>query len=147
MARLWGGIALAALALFMGVGYASAEVGGSAALLAFLITVILPGGAGVGLIASHFRNRGALAGRKDDLRRQTLAAELLRLAAKRGGKLTIVEAVTDLAVSPEEAKLALDALTVRGIADFEVTESGVVVYAFHDIQRLGEKPDARGLLQ
>ena len=147
MGRLWGGLALIALAVFMGLGYAAADVRGGAALLAFGITVLLPGGAGITMVAGHFRRRTALTDNREELRRQTLEAELLRLAGNRGGRLTVVEAVTDLAISPDTAKRSLDALVVQGIADFAVTESGVVVYSFHDIQRLGEKSSARGLLE
>ncbi|HEX6693455.1 MAG TPA: hypothetical protein VF035_02010 [Longimicrobiales bacterium] len=147
MGRFWGGIGLIALALFMGLGYAAAEVSGGAAALAFMITVLLPGGAGIAMVAAHYRRRNTLTGTKDELRRQTVESELLRLAARRGGRLTVVEAVTDLAVSPEDAKQGLDALVVRGMADFAVTESGVVVYTFHDIERVGDKFEARGLLE
>ena len=47
MGRLWGGIGLVVLASFMALGYANADVGGAAAALAFAITVLLPGAAGI----------------------------------------------------------------------------------------------------
>lgn len=140
------GWALIALALFMFVGFLGADVGGVAAIAALLITVVLPAGAGIALVSGRLRG-GSRSSRTAELRQQTLEAELLRLAGRHDGKLTIVEAVGELAISPEDAKQALDALAVRGLADFEVTDSGVVVYVFHDVQKLGDKQHSRGLLE
>lgn len=147
MGKLFGGFGLIGLALFMLLGFFAAGVGGPAAIFALLIAVVLPAWAGFTMIKSHNRGGGAVGGRREDLRRQTLEAELLRLAARKQGKLTIIEAVTDLAISPEEAKEALDALSLRGLADFQVTDSGTVVYDFRDIRNLSDKPDARGILE
>jgi hypothetical protein len=138
---------LIALAGFMFVGYLGADVGGAEALVALLITVVLPAAGGAALVSGRIRRGGAGGARKLELRQQTLEAELLRIARAHGGKLTIVEAVSELAVTPEEAKLSLDALAVRGLADFEVTDSGIVVYVFHDLQHLGDKSKSKGLLE
>lgn len=143
--RILGWI-LIALAAFMFVGFLGADVAGSQALGALIITVLLPAAGGVALVTGRIGTRGRIGARREELRQQTLEAELLRLAGRRSGKLTIVEAVGDLAITPEEAKRALDALAVRGLADFEVTDSGVVVYVFHDVQHLGDKPQSKGLL-
>jgi hypothetical protein len=143
-----GGVALLLLALFMLYGALRSDLGTSGpAIIALLITVALPGAAGARLILRQLRNKGKVEDRKALLRRQTLEAEILRLAGKHGGKLTIVETVSDLAITPEQAKDVLDDLARRGLADFEVTDSGVVVYVFHDVQRLSEKPHSKGLLE
>jgi hypothetical protein len=34
----------------------------------------------------------------------------------------------------------------RGLAEVEVSESGVLVYSFYDVRHLGEKEAARGVL-
>lgn len=145
MRRIVGWL-LIALAAFMFIGYLGADVSGPAAVFALLITVVLPAAGGVALVTGRVRGR-ALGARREELRQQTLEAELLRLAGRHGGRLTIVEAVSELAITPEEAKQALDALSVRGLADFEVTESGIVVYVFHDVKNLGDKSRSRGLLE
>jgi hypothetical protein len=137
---------LIALAGFMFMGYLGADVGGAAAVFALLIAVALPAAAGIALLSGRLR-LGSGGARKLELRQQTLEAELLRIAGVHGGKLTIVEAVSELAVTPEEAKQSLDTLAVRGLADFEVTDSGVVVYVFHDLQHLGDKSKSKGLLE
>ena len=147
MGRLFGGLGLIGLALFMLIGFFAADVGGMAAIIALGITVVLPGVAGAALIRRHLRGGTGLSERRNDLRQQTLEAELLRLSGVKGGKLTIVEAVSELAITPEEAKHALDELSRRGLADFEVTDSGVIVYAFHDVQHLSEKSKAKGILE
>jgi hypothetical protein len=147
--RLIGGGALLLLALFMFAGFLGADIdaSGPAKLFAFIIAVGLPAAGGGALIMSHFRGKGQLAGRKAELRQQTLEAEVLRLAGQYGGKITVVETVGALAVTPEEAKEALDALARRGMADFQVTDSGVIVYSFHDVQRLSEKSRAKDILE
>lgn len=147
MSRIVGWL-LIAIAAFMFVGFLSAEVGGAVAIAALVLTVVLPGAAGVALVTGRLSAGGrGNSDRTAALRQQTLEAELLRLAGRHDGKLTIVEAVSELAISPDDAKQALDTLAVRGLADFEVTDSGVVVYVFHDIRKLGDKPQSRGLLE
>jgi hypothetical protein len=147
--RLIGGGALLLLALFMLFGFMRADIdaSGAAKFFAFLVAVGLPAAGGGALILSHVRGKGQLAGRRAELRQKTLEAEILRLAAQQQGKITVVETVAALAVTPEEAKEALDALARRGLADFQVTDSGVIVYAFHDVEKLSEKSRARGLLE
>ena len=146
MGRVTGWILLA-LAAFMFIGYLNADVGGPAAIAALLIAVVLPAAGGIALIrGGRAGGAGRLTARREELRQETLQAELLRLAGRHAGRLTIVVAVTALAITPEEAKHALDELAVRGLADFEVTDSGVVVYAFYDVQKLGDKHTARKLL-
>jgi hypothetical protein len=146
MGRITGWLLLA-LAAFMFVGYLGADVGGPTAIAALLITVVLPAAGGIALIRGASPGGRRLTERREALRRDTLQSEMLRLATQHRGRITIVEAVTALAITPEEAKDALDALAVRGLADFEVTDSGVVVYVFHDVQRLDEKHRSKGLLE
>jgi hypothetical protein len=81
------------------------------------------------------------------LRQQTIEAEVLRLAGERGGRLALVEIVTELAIPSEAAQAALEGLVERELADIAVTDSGVLVYTFHDVERLSEKSRARGILE
>ncbi len=148
MPRLVGGVLLLLLCLFMLAGFlnSSAALGAPATIVALLITVALPAAGGVALVSGHFRGRGRLAERREDLRRQTIESEILRLAGQRGGRLTAVEVATDMAISPEAAKEALDSLALREVADMEITEAGMLVYAFHDVRHLGQKSHAKGIL-
>ena len=147
MSRIIGWI-LIALAAFMLFGYMNADVSGPAALFAVLLTIVLPAAGGLALVTGRWGwHGGRIGARREALRRETLHSEMLRLAREHGGRLTIVEVVSALAITPEEAKESLDALAVRGMADYEVTDSGIVVYMFHDIARLDEKNRSRGLLE
>ena len=68
------------------------------------------------------------------------------LAGEKGGRLTAVEVSVALAISPEEAGEALKSLGIRGHADVQVTDDGVLVYDFYDIRHLGGKSTAKGVL-
>ena len=148
MRRYIGGGALLLLSAFMLLGFLNA--GSMAALpaaIAFVVAVVLPAVGGVTLIARERGRGGSLATRRDQLRRQTVEAELLRLAGEHGGRLTVVEVVTALALSQDDAKAALDSLTMQEIADMAVTDSGTIVYTFRDIERALEKGSARPVLE
>lgn len=147
MSRIVAAVLLV-IALLMGWGFArsGASLADPVSWLALLVAVGVPAGAGIALLTGGPGAGRRLRERKERLRRETLDAELIRLAGERDGKLTVVEAVTELAVSAEEAKAALSSLVTRDLADIEVTGSGLLVYAFHDVRLLHEKPDARDVL-
>jgi hypothetical protein len=143
--RTIGGIALLALAALMFVGFvrSDAELASLRTVLALLITVGIPGGAGVMLLRAPGGRRSK---RVEELRRQTIEAEILRLAMQHGGRLTVVEVASALALPPESAKTTLDSLAERELADLEITDKGVIVYAFHDAKHLSGKHSAKGIL-
>lgn len=149
MKSLIGAGLLLLLSLFMLYGFmrSTAQLSSFGSVMALLITVVLPAAAGIALTARHFRGGRLVESRRNQLRRQTIESEVLRLAGERGGRLTLVEIVTDMAVSTEAAQEALDALVLREVADIAVTDSGVLVYTFHDVERLAEKSRARGILE
>ena len=94
----------------------------------------------------RFTRGKQLTARRELLRQQTFESEILRLAGQRNGRLTAVEVMTEFAIPLEQANNLLESLMIRELADIEVTDSGVVVYAFHDIKHLSEKPRAKGIL-
>lgn len=148
MKKLVAAAGLAGISLFMLLGFLSADPvgGGAATVVALLLVVGLPAaGAGL-LVRSHLGEGARRSGRKELLRQQTLDAEILRLAGERGGKLTVVEVATELAVPMESAKAALDGLLLREHADLEMTDEGVTVYTFYDIRHLGGKHTSRNIL-
>ena len=138
-----------AVALFMALGLALSEkqASGVATVIAVALTVALPAVASIALARSHFGGGGRGALMREALRQQTIESEVLRLAIANKGRLTVVEIVAELAVSAEQAQVALDSLTRREFADIALTDSGVLVYTFRDIERVGDKAKARGLLQ
>ena len=143
--RTIGGIALLALAALMFVGFlrSDAELSSLRTVLALLITVGIPGGAGIMLLRAPGGRRSK---RVEELRRQTIEAEILRLAMQHGGRLTVVEVASALALPSESAKTTLDSLAERELADLEITDKGVIVYAFHDAKHLSGKHSAKGIL-
>ena len=145
MGRKIGGIALLLLSALMLLGFArsGASMGSPTTLFALLITVALPAAGGVALL------RGALGGnskaRMQQLRQQTIDAEILRLAMAQKGKLTAVQVASALALPEGEAKSSLDSLVAREVAELDVTDDGVLVYSFHDA-RYFDSTGGKGLL-
>lgn len=149
MGNLWGGGALLALALFMVAGFlrSGADPFALTTLFALLIAVGLPAVGGSLLLARHFGVGRRIGRRREELRRDTLEAEILRMAARHEGRLTVVEVAGELAVPTTTAEELLNELMARELAEIEITRSGLLVYAFHDVQHLSEKAAARGLLE
>jgi len=151
MLKLGGGIVLLMVSAFMGIGFLAGGASHQAIgiqILAVLITVGIPGVTGVALLRQHHR-RGLASppeAAAAALPRARWTSELVKLAAKKGGRLTVVEAVAETALGPEEAQAAFDELCTSGLAEPQVTESGLIVYAFRDLLLLGEKSGSRGLL-
>ena len=116
--------------MLLGFLRSGAGLGSPTALLALLITVALPAAGGIALL------RGALGGnskgRMEQLRRQTIESEILRLAMQHQGRLTVVEVTSALALQGEEVKSALDELVRREVADLDFNEEGVLFYTFHE---------------
>lgn len=148
MKRMIAGVALAVVALFMLSGYLTADMARSSpdAIAAAVLVIGLPAFGSVMLLGSHFRQGRHLRSRKDHLRQQTVESEILKLAGSKGGRLTAVEVATHMALSPEGATEALDRLALRGQADYQVTDAGVIVYSFYDIVNQDGKDSAKGVL-
>lgn len=68
---------------------------------------------------------------------------LLRLAHEKDGSLTVLEAATDGRMTVGKAEEILGALAVGGSAEVRVSESGLVVYHFPEIERGSEKCRAK----
>ncbi len=142
------GFTLVGISLFMLLGFLRADLSISAmeTLLTLLIAVGVPGAAGGTLLMQHFGGGKKLAHSRAELIRKTQEAELLRLAGENDSKLTVVEVVRELAVTHPEAEELLKSLVVRGFAEIEITDSGMLVYSFPDVKLLDEKSTSRGVL-
>lgn len=68
---------------------------------------------------------------------------ILRLVREKGGNLTVLEAATDGRITIEKAEEILRELAVRGHAEMRISNSGLVVYHFPEIERWDEKQWAR----
>jgi len=118
-----------------------------ATIVAILISVGIPGATGAWLVARHFGAGRQISARKERLKQDTLEAEVLRMAGRNKGRLTAIEVAGELAVPTTTAEEVLNELMARELADIEITESGLLVYAFRDVMLLSEKDRAKGLLE
>lgn len=149
MNKLFGGISLLGFAGFMILGFTKADLSDQSMLIkamTFGIGVGLPATAGVALVQSHQHNRKLLGTRMANARLITLRSEILKLAQVNQGKLTEIEIVSELGIEADVANDVLTSLCQQDLAEIEMTDSGLIVYAFPDIQQLPNKHTSRGLL-
>lgn len=138
------GAILIAVALFMLMGFFNASLASPmVALMAFLIAVALPGGIGGYLVYSGLQAKNSVQNNRAALGRRTLEAEILSYARQHQGQLTVIEVVSHFALDKAQAEGVLDSLAQQGYADYEVTDSGLLVYTFHELQRLGDKAQSK----
>ncbi|HMW37669.1 MAG TPA: hypothetical protein PKA72_15040, partial [bacterium] len=64
---------------------------------------------------------------------------MLELAQKHDGKLTVIETATALDIAVSDAQTLLENLCRIGMAQLQVSESGVMVYHITDIISKDEK--------
>lgn len=145
MNKVTSGSLLMALSLFMLLGFTRSHVQGFTALIAFALTVGLPAAGGAWLIYTHRREHAQLSANKARLGLKTLESEILRLARSSGGRLTVIEVMSELGVDKDQAEQALDSLAQQKYADYQVTDSGLLVYTFAELQLLDEKSASRRL--
>lgn len=69
--------------------------------------------------------------------------KILRLAREKDGSLTVLETATETRLTVEKAEEILRQLAVGGHAEMRISESGLVVYHFPEIERWDEKRWAR----
>lgn len=127
---------------------ASGEAGwrGWSVLLFLLAAILVVGGFAAGewgpfLLAAAAAGGGALvhraADRAREARRAALIASLqlpvLKLAAARGGRLTVTEVAAELGWTLPRAEKVLQSLDDGVRVDSEVTDEGVIVYEFREI--------------
>jgi hypothetical protein len=124
------------IAMNLGEGF-----GAAAYVLAFAFCTLLPVAAGVALLRGN-KNRSHLAARAE----HAATAELLRLAEQRAGSLTVPEVMAQLDLSKQEAERGLERLCQQGLADYRVSESGVMVYHVGELIDREEKARAKGVL-
>ena len=67
------------------------------------------------------------------VRSRKIENDLLRLARRRGGRLTVIEAATETGYTAAETEAQLKQLAEGGFVEIEVTEAGVMVYRFPEI--------------
>jgi len=139
-----GGYLAIGFGLFMGLGVVLNTGGrhGFAALaFAFVFFCVAPIGLGTLLL------KGRTSAKPNELEaRNAWDSELLRLAARRHGSLTVAEVVAHADLDPATAERYLDDFCRRGLAEHRVTDDGAVVYRFEDAPSAAAKRTAKGVL-
>ena len=142
--RQVGGYLAVAVGIFMGVGVLlnlGGPHGAGALLLSLLLFCFLPLGAGV-----WFLQRPGAQVRALQAANQAWESELLRLAARRDGSLSVAEVVAHADLDAVQAEHRLDEMCKRGLCELRVTEEGVVVYRFTAMPSARHKRLAQGVL-
>ena len=104
----------------------------------------LCGGLFLVTIAQLFWVAGRLVHRSADRKRYgQYQHRLLKLAREKGGCLTVLEAATDTRITVEKSEEILRELAARGHVEVRVSESGLLVYHFPEIERWDEKHRAK----
>ncbi len=65
----------------------------------------------------------------------TTETSIFRLAAQRGGEITVSEVVTELGLDPKEAEKILEAMTDGTRVRMEFDDKGTVYYEFPELKR------------
>jgi hypothetical protein len=132
-----GGLALLALA-------AGRTIHGDSTFSSPGFLTLLSLGLAVILLAQMSWWAGRLLHRSADRKRYAqLQARLLRLAREKDGSLTVLEAAADGRMTVEKAEEILRELVARGHVEVRVSDSGMMVYHFPEIERWDEKRWAR----
>lgn len=149
MNKLFSGIGLLGLSGFMMLGFAKADLSDQSMAvrtLTFSLGVGLPLAGGIGLVQSHRRDRNRRLTHSATNQLRTLQFEILKLAQANQGKLTEIEVISELGIDSAVANEVLTSLCQQDLAEIEMTDSGLLVYAFPAIQQLPNKHTSRGLL-
>jgi hypothetical protein len=149
MNKLFSGIGLLSLSAFMLLGFSKANLSDQPRMvraITFGLGVGLPMVAGIRLVRSYQRDRNLIATRTAKSRLITLRSEILKLAQANQGKLTEIEVISELGLEQAVANEVLTDLCHQNLAEIEMTDSGLLVYSFPDIQQLPSKHTSRGLL-
>lgn len=131
------------------LGFAKADLNDQSMavrVMTFGFGVGLPLAGGIGLMQSHRQDRNRMLANRATHQLRTLQSEILKLAKVNQGKLTEIEVISELSIEAAVAHEVLTSLCQKDLADIEMTDSGLLVYVFPDIQQLPDKHSSRGLL-
>lgn len=149
MNKLVFGIGLLSLSAFMLLGFSKADLNNQSGMVkgaTFGVGVVLPMAIGIGLVQGHRRDRKLLTSRISNSRLITLRSEILKIAQASQGKVTEIEVISELGIEQAVVNEVLTDLCHQDLAEIEMTDSGLLVYSFPDIQQLPHKHTSRGLL-
>jgi len=137
MKKVIGGGALIFAGLFMLAGFFASTKPSTFAtdLILILLFVLTPIVTGAMLIRSNYLENKK---KEQESRKSIFAArekEILKLAKKKDGELTIPEIVAETSMNAEEADEIMREFVVKQYVDMKITNEGIVVYEFMEFNR------------
>lgn len=141
------GIALMIIGGLMGLGFTQASLsqGPFVIFLSLCLTVFLPLGGGFYLLRAAHNDSKNVQQKRSQLAQKTLQAEILKLAAQNQGRLTVLEVTQAFALTQEQAEQALDNLALDHLAEHQLTDDGLLVYTFPEVQQLAQKHQSKSI--
>lgn len=107
---------------------------------------VLPLIAGIALLRSNYQNQKRAREARERALKEEKEGEIIRLAQRKKGKLTVTEVAAGTSLTLEEAEKILQEMVSRGYVGLKVTNSGILVYEFYEITH-GDKDSAKGILE
>jgi hypothetical protein len=138
MKKLIGGGICIFIGSFMFLGFA-ANLSGSGFAIEFvdivvlLLFVLAPIAVGGFMIRSHLTDKQSTLQQKLTSLQKRREKQILQLALKKDGRLTIPEIAANTSMSTTEAEEFMRDMTAKGYVDMQVTDSGVIMYEFYEI--------------
>jgi hypothetical protein len=130
--------------LLIGVCASAAKKGLMAAdIVGGILFGIVPVVAGIFLLRSSYKNKKRIQETKERALKEEKEHEIIRLAQRKKGRLTVTEVAGETSLDIVEAEKILREMAIRGYAGIKVTESGMVVYEFYEIAS-NDKDSAKG---
>ncbi len=115
-------------------------------LIAVIFFGVLPIIVGIVLLRSNYQNQKRAREAQERALKEEKEGEIIRLAQRKKGRLTVTEVAAATSLTLEEAEKILQEMVTRGYVGLKVTNSGILVYEFYEITR-GDKDSAKGILE
>lgn len=112
-------------------------------LIGILLFSFVPIVSGAILIVSHFRGAKRAEVEQQKLRLAAREKEVLLLARRYEGRLTMAEIVTDTSMDAAGAEETMNELVVKGMTNLRTNEAGQAYYEFFETLPHEEEPSQR----
>ena len=147
-AKLLGSIFLLGFSGVMMVKFFNTEVPQwDAAIVGLILAAVVPAIGGFSFLFSYITQRQAENYRRERIQEQNLNADIIRLADRKGGKLTIFEVMAEFNLNAETAEHALNGLIMRRLAQRKMNDAGAYVYLVNNVRRLQPRRSPSTFLQ
>ncbi len=98
-----------------------------------LVIVLAEAGVGASLVFAHHSSQKRIIAQNEKEQRERLSNQVLRLAERRGGQVTLLEVAITLEQTPDQAAELLEELARTDHVEVEVSERRGLVYSFHGL--------------